>query len=152
MENPKQISREELKKRLLKSTIPLEFQDLWLERGVKWNVERTHGHFARDIRLNGPMLIPNYPSFLATENSNLLDHLKMPILRINGKESDPFGGVDPNNPAMALFDIRSVQRFSEEISKKENVTEFHLPGNHHFFLPQARETAKILVEFWSSVE
>ncbi|CBY36010.1 unnamed protein product [Oikopleura dioica] len=138
VENPKQISREELKKRLLKSTIPLEFQDLWLERGVKWNVERTHGHFARDIRLN--------------ENSNLLDHLKMPILRINGKESDPFGGVDPNNPAMALFDIKSVQRFSEEISKKENVTEFHLPGNHHFFLPQARETAKILEEFWSSVE
>jgi hypothetical protein len=136
----------------LKSTIPLEFQDLWLERGVKWNKEKTCGYFARDIRLNGPMLIPNYPSFLASQNSTLLDHLKMPILRIIGKDSDPFGGVDPKNPTMDLFDIKNVQRFSEELSKKENVTEFHLSGNHHFFLPQARETAKILEEFWSSVE
>ena len=40
----------ELLKRLKKSSIPDEFQSLWMERGVKWNDEKTAGYFARDKR------------------------------------------------------------------------------------------------------
>ena len=103
------------------STIPAEFQDLWLERGVKWNEEKTQGHLARDSRLNGPMLMPTYPSFLGEENSTLLDHLNMPILRINGEESNPFGGIDWNYQPLKIFDSAGVERFRKEISNKENV-------------------------------
>jgi hypothetical protein len=46
----KYISVDELRKRMSKSSIPEEFQSLWMERGVKWNDDKTMGFFSRDIR------------------------------------------------------------------------------------------------------
>jgi len=44
------LPRDELRTRLKKSTIPEEFQNLWMERGVIWNDDRTAGYFSRDLR------------------------------------------------------------------------------------------------------
>lgn len=156
VEKPKEYSREELKKRLQKSSIPPDFQDLWLERGVRWNEDKTRGHFSRDVRLNGNMFIPSFPAFLG-RSDHLLEQLDIPILRINGKESlsghpRPFGGVDPRIRNMKDFDAEGILRFSAEFSNKANVREIVMPGNHHFFLEQAQSVAREIEAFWESVE
>ena len=46
----KYLERKELRRRLEKSTLPKEFQDLWMERGVNWNENQTAGYFRRDTR------------------------------------------------------------------------------------------------------
>ena len=46
----KYLERKELRRRLEKSTLPKEFQDLWMERGVCWNEKQTAGYFRRDTR------------------------------------------------------------------------------------------------------
>ena len=45
------VSIDELKKRLKKSTLPEEFHELWMTRGVHFNSDRTEGRFTRDKRL-----------------------------------------------------------------------------------------------------
>ena len=102
------------------------------------------------------MFIPNFPAFLGRED-HLLEQLTLPILRISGEESlsgspRPYGGLDPRIKNMKDFDAEGCLRFSDELSKKPNVKDIVMPGNHHFFLEQAESVAKEIELFWDSVK
>ena len=88
----KTYAKEELLRRLKKSTVPQEFLSLWMERGVIWTDEaKTEGQFSRDFRLNGPMLIPSYSSALL-KREVLLERYSTPTVRILGRDSEPAQG------------------------------------------------------------
>ena len=93
IENAKTYDKADLLERMKKSTVPKEFLKLWMERGVNWveGSDNTRGHFSRDIRLNGAMLIPNYSSAMLKPEV-LLDHYSTPTVRILGKDSEPAQG------------------------------------------------------------
>ena len=93
IENAKTYDKADLLERMKKSTVPKEFLNLWMERGVNWveGSDETRGHFSRDIRLNGAMLIPNYSSAMLKPEV-LLDHYSTPTVRILGKDSEPAQG------------------------------------------------------------
>jgi len=149
IENAKTYDKSELLERMKKSTVPKEFLKLWMERGVNWveGSDETRGHFSRDIRLNGAMLIPNYSSAMLKPEV-LLDHYSTPTVRILGKDSEPAQGVNFDDPLISFIYEEGVLDWVKKFDDLENVSVKILPGNHHFFLPYAQETAKIINELW----
>ena len=46
---------------------------------------------------------------------------------------------------------RGVLDWTKEFDKLPNVSVEILPGNHHFFMPYAEETAKSIKSFWNNL-
>merc|ERR1712147_576473 len=82
----KMRTRDELRDRIKEgTTIPNDFVDAWMERGVRWNHSGQMGAFSRDIRMTGAMIIPAYNSVYL--GNSLLDRLETPTLKLNGTDS-----------------------------------------------------------------
>ena len=78
--------RDELRKRIMEgTTIPHDFVDEWMERGVRWNESGQMGSFSRDFRMTSAMIIPSYNSVYL--GNALLDRLETPTLKLNGTDS-----------------------------------------------------------------
>jgi len=142
----KEKPRAELRSRLQQgSTIPDEFIDQWMERGVVWSPDGTRGRFARDYRMTSPMIMPWYNSaFLNPEI--LLEHFTAPVLKICGENSNL--GLDWSPKNEMVFD-RDVVEWVTKFDELENVKLKYLPGNHHFFVTSAEsiKTAKLIHDF-----
>ena len=78
--------RDELRKKVMEgTTIPHDFVDEWMERGVRWNQSGQMGQFSRDFRMTTAMIIPAYNSVYLGDV--LLDRLETPTLKLNGTDS-----------------------------------------------------------------
>ena len=144
--NEKEKPRSELRKRLQeRSTLPEEFLDKWMERGVAWSEDGNAGRFARDFRMTSPMILPWYTSSFLNPDI-LLNNLTVPVLKICGTESNL--GVDWSPKNSMVFD-ESVVEWVEKFDKLENVKLCYLPGNHHFFVTAAEsaKTAELIHDF-----
>ena len=164
----KMRTREELKKRIMDgTTIPHDFVDEWMERGVRWNQTGQMGAFSRDIRMTTAMIIPAYNSVYM---GALLERLETPTLKLNGTDSQQgkklsaclnrstkslqkFSyivlGVAWNPKNSFAFDDR-VLEWQNRLDSLENVTVKTVTGNHHFFIDNYKITSKLIHDFIDS--
>ena len=63
-------------------------------------------------------------------------------------ESIELSGVNFDDPLISFIYEEGVLDWVKKFDDLENVSVKILPGNHHFFLPYAKETAKIINELW----
>merc|ERR1711962_946148 len=139
-------SRDELRKRIIEGTsIPEDFVDKWMERGVRWNKSGQMGTFSRDFRMTTAMIIPSYNSVFLGDI--LLDKLETPTLKLNGSES--IQGVVWNPKNEFVFDNKA-QDWKTRFENHENVTVKTVPGDHHFFINNYKITSKIIHDFIDS--
>lgn len=139
-------TREELKCRILKgSTIPPDFVDEWMKRGVTWSECGQFGRFSRDFRMTTAMILPLYNSVFL--NQILLDGLQTPTLKLNGTESQQGVIWDPKNEM--VFD-KNVVDWVTRFDQLENVTVRSVPGNHHFFIDNHETTSQLIINFINS--
>ena len=55
------------------------------------------------------------------------------------------------HPIISAFYEVGILEWVDQFDKLSNVSVQVLPGNHHFFLPHADATAKVIEKFWQNI-